>query len=101
MFEIAHRIESYHLGNHSSIDLLPIWDIYRFGKELSNAGMKFKSIKEIRRENLVWILTNKFGGNRDLLREKLGSNQPSFVTQLISDNPDTNKPIGDKLARKN
>jgi len=67
------------------------------GKKLSYAGMPtaddFRSIHEIRRENLRTILREKFDNSQRRLCEAYGA-PPSFISRVLS-----GKNIGDTLAR--
>lgn len=81
------------------MSLLPFWDIYHLGSICSTCYMEYKSIKQIRRENLKCVIDDKFHGERKALAS-LFETQPSFISRLLSKKEATQKKIGDELARK-
>lgn len=59
-----------------------------------------RGIKEIRRINLQLLIDRQYHGSQTQFAEAIGFKQASLVSRLVSDNPSTNKPIGDALARR-
>ena len=63
-----------------------------------------RGINDIRQDNLRRIIRDVFGGNQSRLADRIAKEQPtfqpSFVSRLLSTNPNTRKNIGDSLARR-
>lgn len=59
-----------------------------------------RSIYDARQENFRTLIGEAFGGSQASAATALEMEQPSFISRLLSTNPDTRKNIGAKLARK-
>jgi hypothetical protein len=78
---------------------IPEQCIYRNG-DAAHYAPPMLSVYEIRRINLRVIVREAFEDNASRAAEALGFQQASLIYRYLSDNPDTAKQIGARLARK-